>query len=282
MTAFVKMHGLGNDFVVFDARKQGLPMDARLARAVGDRHFGVGCDQVIVIERARDGTHAFMRVFNADGAEAESCGNAARCVARLLMDEAKLSEVSIDTASGPLRCVLSGEGNVTVDMGAPRFDWREIPMAQAVDTVSFALPVAGFEEKALMEAAAVSMGNPHCVLFVADAETAPIEKLGPAIENHAWFPAHTNVVFAERQGEALRLRVWERGAGMTLACGTGACAAVVAASRRGLLDRKSAVIMDGGTLQIEWRESDNHVLMTGPAVVSFSGEADLMALERPE
>ena len=281
MTAFLKMHGLGNDFVVFDARNQGLALDTALARAVADRHTGVGCDQVIVIERASNGADAFMRIFNADGGEVESCGNAARCVAQLLMNEEEVSNVKIETAGGPLACTSAGGGNVSVDMGAPRLDWREIPMAQAVDTVSFALPVEGFDEKALREAAAVSMGNPHCVLFVGNADKAPVEKLGPIIEHHVWFPARTNVVFTERRSEkTLRARVWERGTGVTLACGTGACAAVVAACRRGLTERKCDVLLDGGKLSIEWRESDGHVLMTGPATLSFRGDMDIAALVR--
>jgi diaminopimelate epimerase len=281
MTAFLKMHGLGNDFVVFDARNHALALDTASARAVADRHFGVGCDQVIVIERAKNGADAFMRIFNADGGEVESCGNAARCVAQLLMNEEEVSDVRIETASGPLICTSAGAGNVSVDMGVAHFDWREIPMAQAVDTVSFALPVEGFEEKALWEAAAVSMGNPHCVLFVASADKAPVEKLGPIIERHPWFPARTNVVFAERRSEkTLRVRVWERGTGITLACGTGACAAVVAACRQGLTERKCEVILDGGKLSIEWRESDDHVLMAGPAALSFRGEMDIPALAK--
>ncbi len=199
----------------------------------------------------------------------------------LLMNEEEIGKIEIETAGGPLVCTSAGGGNVSVDMGAPRLDWREIPMAQAVDTVSFALPVEGFDEKALREAAAVSMGNPHCVLFVADAEKAPVEELGPAIEHHPWFPARTNVEFAERAfRKILRMRVWERGAGVTLACGTGACAAVVAAARRGLTERQCDVVLDGGTLEIEWRESDGHVLMTGPAALSYRGDADITALAR--
>jgi diaminopimelate epimerase len=281
MTPFLKMHGLGNDFVVFDARKHGLRLDARLARAVADRHFGIGCDQVIVIEQGANGSDAFMRIYNADGGQAESCGNAARCLAQLLMDDEEVSEVVIGTAGGPLRCFSAGSGAVTADMGAPRLDWREIPMSQAVDTVSFALPLAGFGDRVLNECAAVNIGNPHCVVFVPDAAAVAIGKLGPAIENHPWFPARANAVFAEKRGETLRVRVWERGSGVTLACGTGACAAVVAAARRELVDRRSGVVMDGGTLDIEWRESDGHVLMTGPVALSFRGETDLEALARP-
>jgi diaminopimelate epimerase len=282
MTAFLKMHGLGNDFVVFDGRNHGLALDARSARAIADRRFGVGCDQVIVIEKAKNGADAFMRIFNADGGEVESCGNAARCVAQLLMNEEEVSNVKIETEGGPLLCTSAGSGLVAVDMGAPRLDWREIPMAQAVDTASFALPVEGFNEKALQSAAAVSMGNPHCVLFVAEAENAPVEQLGPIIEHHPWFPARANVAFVEvRSPKSMRLRMWERGTGVTLACGTGACAAVVAAYRRGVAERTCEAALDGGKLSIEWREKDDHVLMTGPATLSFRGEMDFAVLGKP-
>jgi diaminopimelate epimerase len=278
MTSFLKMHGLGNDFAIFDARTFPLPLDAAGARAVADRRQGIGCDQVIVMEPSK-GANAFMRIFNADGGEVESCGNAARCVAFLLMAEAETDQVKIDTTGGPLLCRSASDGRVTIDMGAPRLDWREIPMAQAVDTASFALDVPGFKERALMEAASVSVGNPHCVLFVDDAEHAPVATLGAAIEHHPWFPLRTNVEFVERRGpRQLRMRVWERGAGITRACGTGACAAAVAANLRGLTERKVTVVLDGGELEIDWRESDDHVLMTGPVAFSFGGDVNIKAL----
>jgi diaminopimelate epimerase len=279
MTSFLKMHGLGNDFVIFDARIFPVPVDPAAARAIADRKRGIGCDQVIVMEPAKNGAAAFMRIFNNDGGEVESCGNAARCVAYLLMAERETDHISIATAGGPLLCSGTGPDAVTVDMGAPRLDWREIPMAQAVDTQSFALQVPGFAQPWLQSAAAVSVGNPHCVLFVDDAERAPVDTLGAAIEHHPWFPSRTNVEFVERRGDgALRMRVWERGAGITLACGTGACAAAVASSLRGLTGRKVKLILDGGELEIEWRESDDHVLMTGPTRFSFAGEVNIPAL----
>jgi diaminopimelate epimerase len=223
-----------------------------------------------------------MRIFNADGSEVESCGNAARCVAWLLMAEHETSHIEIATTGGLLSCNAAGEGEVTVDMGPPKLDWREIPMAQAVDTSNFAIGVAGFEQPFLASAAAVSMGNPHCVFFVDRPESIPVAELGAAIEHHPWFPYRTNVEFAAiEQQDHLRMRVWERGAGITLACGTGACAAVVAANLRGLSGRKARVTLDGGDLEIEWRESDNHVLMTGPARFSFAGETDLHSLLQP-
>jgi diaminopimelate epimerase len=278
MTSFLKMNGLGNDFAIFDARTFPVALDAARARAIADRRRGIGCDQVIVMEPAK-GANAFMRIFNADGSEVEQCGNAVRCVAYLLMAEAETDEVKINTTGGPLLCRTAGETRVTVDMGAPKLDWREIPMAQAVDTASYTLDVPGFHERALENVAAVSMGNPHCVLFVDDADASPVATLGPAIERHPWFPLRTNVEFVQRLSpQRLRMRVWERGAGITLACGTGACAAAVAAIERGLTERKVTLVLDGGELEIEWRESDDHVLMTGPVSFSFGGEVDINAL----
>ena len=278
MTHFLKMHGLGNDFVVFDARKTPLALDAGLARAIADRRRGIGCDTVVVIAKDESGADAVLSFYNADGGEVEACGNASRCVAMLLMAESGKSEIRLASKGGVLECRKSGAA-VTVDYGVPQLDWREIPMAQAVDTQSFALPVDGFDDVALQEAAAVATGNPHLVLFVKDAENAPLDNLGPAIELHPWFPARTNVEFVEKlSDDALRMRVWERGVGITEACGTGACASVVAAHRRGLTGRKVKVELDGGVLDIEWRENDDHVLMTGSAVLSFEGEVDLAKL----
>lgn len=280
MTSFLKMHGLGNDFAIFDARVFPVPIDAEAAKAIADRKRGIGCDQVIVMEKGPKGSDAFMRIFNSDGSEVESCGNAARCVAFLLMGEAEKESAKIETTGGSLICRSEGPSAVTVDIGSPHLDWREIPMAQAVDTASFALPVAGFSDAALNTAAAVSVGNPHCVLFVDDAEKAPVATLGPAIEHHPWFPARTNVEFTERRGNGiLRMRVWERGAGITQACGTGACAAAVAAIQRGLAPRRVTMLLDGGELSIEWRESDGHVLMTGPVGFAFGGEVDIPSLK---
>jgi diaminopimelate epimerase len=265
--------------VIFDARTFPLPLDPVTAKAVADRRRGIGCDQVIVMEPAKNGAAAFMRIFNADGGEVESCGNAARCVAYLLMAERETDRIQIATAGGPLLCQSANGEAVTVDMGVPHLDWREIPMAQAVDTANFALSVPGFDEPSLQAASAVSVGNPHCVLFVPDADAAPVDTLGPAIEHHPWFPARTNVEFVERRNDdRLRMRVWERGAGITLACGTGACAAAVAANLRGLTGRKVQLVLDGGDLTIEWRESDDHILMTGPTRFSFAGEVNIPGL----
>jgi diaminopimelate epimerase len=276
MTAFRKMHGLGNDFVVFDGRNRDLVLDEATARAVADRRFGVGCDQVIVIERPVNGADAGMRIFNADGDEVEACGNAARCVARLLLEEKDAPSVRIDTLGGRLVCTDAGSDAVTVDIGKPRLGWQEIPLSQPVDTSSFPLEV----DSRRFAAAAVSVGNPHCILFVEDADAAPVAELGPRIEHHPLFPARTNVEFASMISRSqLRMRVWERGVGVTRACGTGACAVAVAAHRRGLADRKVDIVLDGGTLAIEWREADDHILMTGGAALAFTGEIDLAALE---
>ena len=269
------MHGLGNDFVVFDARKQALALDAATARAVADRRLGIGCDQIIVIARGNDEADAVMRIRNADGGEVESCGNAARCVAQLLMAELELDQVRIDTLGGLLLCTDAGGGLVTVDLGAPILTWDKVPLARPADTNSFALNVDGTAHIV----SAVSVGNPHCILFVDDAEAAPVASLGPRIETHPMFPNRTNVEFVTVRDRAhLRMRVWERGVGITRACGTGTCAAAVAAHRRDLTDDKVEVELDGGVLAIELRESDGHILMTGPSSLAFRGEVDLMAL----
>jgi diaminopimelate epimerase len=272
MTAFLKMHGLGNDFVVFDARHAPLSLTREQARHVADRHFGVGCDQVIAILPGTDHFDAVMKIWNADGGAVESCGNAARCVARLLLDETGKDAVTIDTAGGPLACRAAKNGMVSVDMGPARTDWAAIPLAQAKDTKEFSLAVDGTAHRV----SAVSMGNPHCVLFVADAQAAPVATLGPRIETHPLFPQRTNVEFAQVLDRArIRMRVWERGAGITLACGTGACATAVAAHRLGLAGRDVELVLDGGSLFISIRESDGHVLMRGPTALSFRGEIAL-------
>lgn len=271
MTAFLKMHGLGNDFVVFDARKQGLALSHDAVRAIADRRLGVGCDQVIVIERGKPGFDATMRSINADGSEVESCGNASRCVARLLMEELDRTEVRIATRGGPLICTDAGGDKITVDMGPPRFDWKDIPLSESVDTNAFPLRVDDED----FVAAAVSVGNPHCVLFVEDAEKADVARIGAKLETHPLFPQRTNVEFVSvRDRSRLRMRVWERGTGITSACGTGACATAAAASRRGLVGRSVEVLLDGGPLAIMQRESDSHILMTGPARLSFQGDLD--------
>ena len=275
MTAFMKMHGLGNDFVVFDARDTAINLTPALAKAIADRHFGVGCDTVVVIRPGGAQADASVLFYNADGSESESCFNATRCVARLLMDERGLARVKLSTKGGMLTCSDAGKGSVLVDMGPPRLDWTEVPLASQVDTLNFPLDVGG----ATVPVSALSMGNPHCVLFVPDAEKAPLTQLGPKIETLPFFPKRTNVEFAQVLDEKrIRMRVWERGVGVTLACGTGACATAVAAIRRGLTGRKVELLLDGGSLLIEWREEDGHVLMTGPTAMPFRGRLELDGL----
>jgi len=272
MTAipFTKMHGLGNDFVVIDLRGHRVAIGETAARAIADRHTGVGCDQLILIEKpARNGADAFMRIRNADGGEVGACGNATRCVAALLMAEGGRDSVRIETAAGILEAEALDDGTVAVDMGVPGFDWRDIPLAEPQDTLHLALGAGPLEDPV-----AVSMGNPHAVFFVPDAEAVDLAALGPGLEHHRLFPERANIGVAQViDRSTIRLRVWERGAGITLACGTGACAAAVAAIRRGLCDRNIAIRLDGGRLDIEWR-GDDHVLMTGPVAVSFTGAFD--------
>jgi len=275
MTAFLKMHGLGNDFVVFDARDGAFTLTPDQVRKVADRHFGIGCDTVVVIRPGGAQYDALVQFFNADGGESESCFNASRCVARLLMDERGLARVKLSTRGGMLVASDAGKGLVTIDMGEPRFDWQQVPLAEERDTTNFNLDIGGTS----VPVSAVSVGNPHCVLFVPDAQNAPVLALGPRIENLAMFPQRTNVEFAQVLDRGkIRMRVWERGAGVTLACGSGACATAVSAVRRGLADRKTELVLDGGSLFIEWREEDGHVLMTGPAAMPFRGHVDLTKL----
>ena len=275
MTPFRKMQGLGNDFAVFDARTAPVPIHSEQARKLADRHFGIGCDTLVVILPGGAKADAGLRFFNADGGEVGACGNATRCVARLLMDERGLARVRLESNSGTLLCSDAGKGLVTVDMGAPGLDWQKIPMSEARDTLQFQFDLEG----RALTASAVSMGNPHCVLFVGDADKAPVAQIGPLIEKHPLFPQRVNVEFAQVLDRShIRMRVWERGVGITLACGTGAAATAVAAIRKGLTKRKVELILDGGSLTLEWREEDGHVLMTGPAVTSFMGEVDLARL----
>ena len=278
MLAFRKMHGLGNDFVVLDGRQNGIALSAEQARALADRHTGVGCDQVIVIEPARDkSADAFMRIHNADGGEVMACGNASRCIASLLMAETGKQEIVLETGAGLLNAKAANGGNVTVDMGPAKLEWNEIPLAEETDTLHLS-----FSRGDLKDPVAVNVGNPHAVFFVDDAEAIDLETVGPEIEHHPFFPERTNVEAAQViSPDKIRLRVWERGAGITQACGTGACATLVAAHRRGLTGRKASIMLDGGTLEIEWLEN-NHVMMTGPVATSFTGTVDFAALSGSE
>lgn len=281
--AFTKMHGLGNDFVVIDARAgkpaAGVAISAAQAAAIADRRTGVGCDQFIVIEDApaEDGgeTDAFMRIRNADGGEVDACGNATRCIGAVLLAETGKDTVLIRTAADLLTVTGAGYGLVTVDMGVPRIGWQDIPLNAEADTLHLAL-----ESGPLSDPAAASMGNPHATFFVDDAEGTPISVLGPALENDPMFLERANIGIAQILApDRMRLRVWERGAGLTSACGTGACAAVVNAHRRGLGNRRMVVVVDGGELLIDWREDRpagaGRVFMTGPAETSFHGTVAL-------
>jgi diaminopimelate epimerase len=272
MTAFVKMHGLGNDFVIFDARDAALSLTPALAKAVADRHFGIGCDTIAIMRPGGAEADAHVQFINADGSDSDACLNATRCVARLLMDERGLARVKLATRAGLLIGSDAGKSLVTVDAGEPRLAWDQVPLASQVDTTNFLLDLGGSS----LAVSAVSMGNPHCVVFVPDAQKAPLTTLGPKIETLPFFPKRTNVEFAQVLDKGhIRMRVWERGVGVTLACGTGACATAVAAMRRGLTERKVELLLDGGSLLIEWREADGHVLMTGPTAMPFRGRLEL-------
>lgn len=257
---FMKMHGAGNDFVVIDSRGRGAVTTAALARALGDRNRGVGFDQLAEIRDLADADFA-LDFWNADGSRAGACGNATRCVCDHVMRGLGRDAVTLVTARGLLRAVRRADGLVSVNMGQPQLDWREVPLAQEVDTLR--LPLAG-------EPVAVGMGNPHCIRFVPDAEAVALAAEGPGMEHDPLFPERTNVEFASQTGpDRLRLRVWERGAGITLACGSGACATAVAANLRGLTGRQVVLEMDGGVLEVDWREDG--VWLTGPVAHVFDG-----------
>jgi diaminopimelate epimerase len=267
---FVKMHGCGNDFVVFDERTGTLGLTPARAAAIADRRTGVGCDQFIAIEAPPPGStaDAFMRIRNPDGSEAGACGNATRCVADLVASGR--SRVTIQTVSGLLPADRLPGGRWQVDMGPPLLDWQAIPLAHPADTLHLDLAAGPVRDPA-----ACSMGNPHATFFVADLAAVPIAAIGPALEHAPIFSERANIGFAQVLApDRLRLRVWERGAGLTLACGSGACAALVNAARRGLTLRHATVVADGGELEIIWRE-DGHVLMAGPAAIAFRGTIEL-------
>ena len=272
---FLKMHGLGNDFVVLDARTSAVDLTPERRRAIADRRQGVGCDQLIVLEPPTErGADVLMRIYNPDGGEAGACGNATRCVASVLMDERKVDHVTVQTIAGLLDSQMAGTGGdglpiISVDMGPARLDWRDIPVRDACDTNHMPVGLGP-----LQDPVGTNMGNPHATFFVDDVAAIPLAELGPKLEHDHFFPERANIGVAQLVGEGkLRLRVWERGAGLTLACGSGACAAVVAASRRGLVSRRADVTVDGGTLSIEWLR-DDHVLMTGGVALAFKGELD--------
>jgi diaminopimelate epimerase len=272
--AFTKMHGLGNDFVVIDAITQDVSLSTEQIRQLADRHFGIGCDQLLLVERPQGNADFRYRIFNADGGEVEQCGNGARCFVHFvrmhrLTDK---EEITVETAGGIIRPRIEADGRVTVDMGVPRFAPREIPFNAEQESLRYELPVGD----TTIAIGAVSMGNPHAVTQVDSVRTAPVATLGPLIERHPRFPKRVNAGFMEVvTPRHIRLRVYERGAGETLACGTGACAAVAVGRRWGLLEESVNVELPGGNLTIHWQGDNNPVWMTGPALRVFEGRIEL-------
>lgn len=267
---FMKMHGLGNDFVVVDLRGRESLMTADLARRIGHRQFGVGFDQLAIVSNGAGDAH--LTFYNADGSQASACGNATRCIARFLMDESGKTALRLTTERGELAARDMGQGITSVNMGHPLLDWQGVPLARAMDTLE--LPIDGIPT-------ATGMGNPHCTFFVDDAEAVDLASFGPGIENHPLFPQRTNVQLAQIVGpDHIRMRVWERGVGVTLASGSSSCATAVAAARRGLTGRAVRIDLDGGTLTIDWR--DDGVWMTGPTAHVFTGTLTPAFLEAPQ
>jgi len=269
MTQFVKMHGLGNDFVILDARgSAALRVDAAAACAIADRRHGIGCDQILILRDAADADF-FMEILNSDGSRAQACGNGTRCVAAMVMRETDRESLQINTDGGVLKAWHGKNGLVSVDMGPVQMGWQEVPLAREMDTVAVELAAAPGP------AVCHSMGNPHAVVFVDDVEAVDLERIGPAIEHDDLFPDRVNLSIVHRQEEDLfRVRVWERGAGITLACGSGACAVGVAIARRGLGGRKNGIMMDGGLITIDWQDDGSvggRVVMTGPVAYACHG-----------
>lgn len=276
---FAKMNGLGNAICVLDARQDQMPLTAEIIVALADPKKGLGFDQLMVLEAAQNPlADVFTRIWNADGSKVAACGNGTRCVAWYLMRESEQDHLVIETEAGLLGASRAGAYSISVDMGEPQLEWDQIPMSERMDTMRIELQVGPIDDPIMHGPGCVSMGNPHVVFFVNDAELAPITQIGPMIEHHPLFPEGVNVGFAQIVArDHIRLRVWERGAGLTKACGTGACAALVAAVRRRLTDRFARVQVDGGEMTIEWRASDNHVIMTGPVELEAEGTIGAMA-----
>lgn len=276
------MNGLGNDFVVLDAREHKVNLGPEDAQRLGDRKgaLGLGCDQVIVMEPSQE-ADVFMRIFNADGSEVSACGNATRCVALIAAEETGRSQVSVETRAGLLKANVDGPDDITIDMGKPRFQWDEIPLAEPFhDTTGIELQIGPVDAPVLHTPSVVNVGNPHAIFWVSDVDAHDLGRFGPLLENHPIFPERANISLAQITSRgSLKLRVWERGAGLTRACGTAACAAAVAAARKDLTDRKVNVELPGGTLVIEWAP-DDHILMTGPAELEFEGALAADTLSR--
>ena len=269
---FRKMNGLGNDFVVLDARLHDVPRDPATIAAIADREAGIGCDQVIVLEPSKR-ADMFMRIYNADGSEVGACGNATRCVAALAAVEQERLSVRIETEAGILPAEVGADGMVAVDMGVPKLRWDQIPLDEEFhDTKRIELQLGPIDDPVLHSPAVVNVGNPHCIFFVDDLDAHDLGRFGPLVENFPIFPERANVSLAQVTGDdALKLRTWERGAGLTKACGTAACAAAVSAARRKLTGRTVKVSLPGGELVIDWREDDDHILMIGPYALDFEG-----------
>lgn len=264
---FLKMHGLGNDFAIFDGRAQDVVLSPDQLKQIADRRFGIGCDQIIVLEQPQnEAADMFMRIYNPDGGEVGACGNATRCVAWQDMQAKGTDGVTIETVAGLLTCSDAGDQGIEVNFGPPRLEWQDIPLAEKCDTQ--AVPVMG----PLGAPVAVNVGNPHAVFFVDDVAAVDLESIGPQVEHHALFPERTNVeVVQVLSRQKLRMRVWERGTGITQACGSGACAAIVAAVLRGVSDREAELVLDGGSLFMRWDTQTNDVYMTGPYELVFEG-----------
>lgn len=273
--SYLKMNGLGNDFAVFDARSSGLTIDETAARLIADRTRGVGCDQIILIERS-ERADAFMRILNADGGEVDACGNATRCIAAILAEQQGRAETAIETNAGVLACTIRPDGAVTVNMGPARLAWDEIPLSRPfADTADLNVSFSAGEASPLSNPGAVNVGNPHCVFVVEDLDAFDLSEIGPRLERDALFPERANISLAQiRDPDVMKLRVWERGAGLTKACGTAACAAAVVTARKGLTGRRVTVALPGGNLEIEWRASDGHILMTGPWTMDYEDVFD--------
>ncbi len=279
---FLKMHGAGNDFVIIDRRERFVPITPEAVRVISDRHCGVGFDQLITIDTDPD-VAARITFWNSDGSESGACGNGTRCVAALLMHWLGKEALTLKTERGLLVCRRINDFTVSVDMLAPRFAWQDIPLKERMDTRGVDIKLGPADAPTLSPPGCVNMGNPHCVFFVEDINRVKVEIDGPFVERHFMFPEFANVGFAQvHDRDHIRLRVWERGAGLTLACGSGACAAVVAGIRKNLLDRVVHVDVDGGTLQVEWVEETDHVILTGPVHLSFEGELPAELFEMRE
>jgi diaminopimelate epimerase len=269
---FRKMNGLGNDFVVLDARLRPLSISPEQARAIADRQSGIGCDQLIVLEPSST-ADVRMRIWNNEGFEVESCGNASRCIADMLFAEKRQTVATIDTLGGYLTCEKAGDGLVRVDMGAPRFGWQDIPLSEPfADTRHIELQLGPIDAPLIHSPSVVNVGNPHCIFWVKDLAVVDLAKAGPMLEHHPLFPERANISLARVDAkDHITLKVWERGAGLTRACGTAACAVLAAAARIKLTHRKATVTLPGGDLLVEWREADDHILMTGPVTYEYEG-----------